>query len=94
MSSTPTPESAPGIPQGKGGLIMLNCLSQVVTVDVIPDGVFQELNPGSGGDCFAGDPIFLDPGEHILRASIAGVPSEGEATINIEAGRYLEFTWR
>ena len=91
---TPTPDSAPGIPQGKGGLIMLNCLSQVVTVDVIPDGVFQELSPASGADCFAGQPIFVDPGEHILRASIAGMPSQGEATISIQAGRYLEFTWQ
>jgi hypothetical protein len=94
----PTPSTSgstdTSMPVGKGGLVMLNCLGDVVTVDVIPDGVFQELSPAAGGDCTPGDPIYLDPGEHTLKASIAGVPSQGEATINIVLGEYLQFTWR
>jgi phosphate transport system substrate-binding protein len=93
------PESAeepasPEIPEGKGALVMFNCLGDVVNVDIIPDGIFQELAPGTADGCTPGDPIFLDPGEHIVKASIAGRPSQGEATINIEAGMVLPFTWR
>ncbi|MGC8878724.1 MAG: hypothetical protein ACP5R2_05830 [Anaerolineae bacterium] len=87
--ATPTPKSAqPAIPAGKGGLVMLNCRGDVVTVDVIPDGVFQELAPKTGEQCYRGKPIYLDPGEYILKASIAGVPSQGEATITI-SGRSM-----
>lgn len=89
----PAPPAAPGIPAGKGALVMLNCRGDVVTVDVIPVGIFQELAPKTGPDCQPGAPIYLDPGEYILKASIAGVPSTGEATITIVAGGTLRFTW-
>ena len=92
--ATPTPKSVqPAIPAGKGGLVMLNCRGDVVTVDVIPDAVFQELAPKSGEECYRGKPIYLDPGEHILKAAIAGVPSQGEATVTIVEGQWFEFTW-
>ncbi|MCS7259927.1 MAG: hypothetical protein NZ765_03990 [Anaerolineae bacterium] len=91
---TPTPKIAqPALPAGKGGLVMLNCRGDVVTVDVIPDAIFQELAPKTGEECYRGKPIYLDPGEHILKASIAGVSSHGEATIIIVEGEWLEFTW-
>ncbi|MBN1994272.1 MAG: hypothetical protein JW953_16360 [Anaerolineae bacterium] len=90
----PPPPSGPSIPAGKGALIMLNCRGDVINVDVIPAGIFQELGPKTGEDCKAGDPLFLDPGEYILKASIAGVPSKGEATINILEGQVLTFTWQ
>jgi|GEM_PF-4669737 len=94
LRSTPTPPSVqPAIPAGKGGLIMLNCRGDVVTVDIIPDAIFQELAPKTGDQCYRGAPIFLDPGEHILKASVAGRPSQGEATITIVAGQWFEFTW-
>ncbi len=98
-TAEPEPEAAeepamPGIPEGKGGLVMFNCLGDVVNVDVIPDGIFQELAPGTADGCTPGEPIFLDPGEHTLKASIAGRPSQGEATINIEAGMLLQFSWQ
>ena len=92
--ATPTPKSVqPAIPAGKGGLVMLNCRGDVVTVDVIPDAIFQELAPKTGEQCYRGKPIFLDPGDHILKASIAGVASQGEATITIVEGQWFEFTW-
>ena len=97
--ATPPPPTArpkateTGLPAGKGGLVMLNCRSDVVTVDVLPDAIFQELAPRSGEECHRGDPIFLKPGDHILKASIAGVPSQGESTVTIEEGQWLEFTW-
>ncbi len=92
--ATPTPRSVqPAIPAGKGGLVMLNCRGDVVTVDVIPDAIFQELAPKTGEQCYRGEPIYLDPGDHILKASIAGVPSQGEATITIVEGQWFEFTW-
>jgi hypothetical protein len=54
--ATPTPKSVqPAIPAGKGGLVMLNCRGDVVTVDVIPDAIFQELAPKTGEQCFRGD---------------------------------------
>lgn len=91
---TEVPAAAgPDIPAGKGGLVMLNCRSDVVTVDVIPDGIFQELAPKQGEQCFRGAPLFLNPGDHILKAAIAGMPSQGEATITIVVGEWLEFTW-
>ena len=92
-TAAPEPSGA-GIPPGKGELIMLNCRGDVVTVDVIPDGIFQELAPSSGGGCRPGEPIYLAAGEHTLVASIAGVPSKGEATIYISAGQTFEFSWR
>lgn len=91
---TPAPETAePAIPAGKGGLVMLNCRGDVVTVDIIPDAIFQELAPKTGEECYRGQPIYLNPGDHILKASIAGVPSHGEATITIVEGQWFEFTW-
>ncbi|MGQ9793954.1 MAG: hypothetical protein ACUVSF_09765 [Anaerolineae bacterium] len=94
VRATPTPKSAqPAVPAGKGGLVMFNCRGDVVTVDVIPDAIFQELAPKTGDQCHRGEPIYLDPGEHILKASIAGVPSHGEATITIVEGQWFEFTW-
>jgi hypothetical protein len=90
---TESPAADPGIPAGKGGLVMLNCRSDVVTVDIIPDAIFQELAPKQGEQCFRGAPIFLNPGDHILKAAIAGMPSQGEATVTIVAGEWLEFTW-
>jgi hypothetical protein len=90
--ATPTPQPPPA-PSGKGTLVMLNCRGDVVTVDVLPVGVFQELAPKAGDDCRPGDPIPLDPGDYTLRASIAGVPSKGEANITIQAGTTLTFTW-
>jgi hypothetical protein len=91
---TPTPVPAgPAIPAGKGMLVMLNCRGDVINVDVIPVGVFQELAPKTGENCQPGQPIFLDPGDYILKASIAGQPSSGEANITIVAGQGLEFTW-
>ena len=92
--ATPTPKSVqPAIPAGKGGLVMFNCRGDVVTVDVIPDAIFQELAPKTGEECYRGNPIYLDPGEHILKAAIAGVPSHGEATVTIVEGQWFEFTW-
>jgi hypothetical protein len=88
----PTPVPPPAA-SGKGTLVMLNCLGDVVTVDVIPAGVFQELAPKTGADCQPGQPILLDPGEYTLKASIAGVPSQGEAKITILPGDTLTFTW-
>jgi hypothetical protein len=90
---TPAPPAAPGIPEGKGALIMLNCRGDVIDVDIIPVAMFQQLAPKTGEDCKPGEPIYLDPGTYTLSASIAGVPSKGEATITIEAGRVLRFTW-
>ncbi len=91
---TPTPPpAAPGIPEGKGALIMLNCRGDVIDVDIIPVAMFQQLAPKTGEDCKPGEPIYLDPGTYTLSASIAGVPSKGQATITIEAGRVLRFTW-
>jgi tetratricopeptide (TPR) repeat protein len=82
------------VPPGKGGLIMYNCRGgDVITVDVIPAGILQELAPKTGEDCQPGEPIFLDPGDYVLRASIAGVPSQGESPITIVAGNVSEFTW-
>lgn len=81
-------------PAGKGTLVMLNCRGDVINVDVIPVGIFQELAPKTGPDCQPGAPIFLDPGEYILKASIAGRPSQGEATITIVAGKILPFNWQ
>jgi tetratricopeptide (TPR) repeat protein len=82
------------LPPGKGALLMYNCRGvDTITVDVIPSGILQELAPKTGPDCQAGEPIFLDPGEYILKAAIAGVPSFGESTINITAGDVMEFTW-
>jgi len=100
-SVEPTPTQAqatsesvqPAIPAGKGGLVMLNCRGDVVTVDVIPDAIFQELAPKTGEECYRGEPIYLDPGEHILKAAIAGMPSHGEATVTIVEGEWFEFTW-
>lgn len=74
-------------------LVMPNCRGDVLTVDVIPAGVFQELAPKTGAVCQPGQPILLDPGEYILRASSAGVPSLGEATITILPDSTLNFTW-
>lgn len=90
---TPAPPAAPGIPPGKGVLVMLNCRGDVLNVDVIPAAIFQELAPKTGPDCQPGEPIFLDPGEYILKASVAGLPLAGEQTISIEAGVTLQFTW-
>jgi hypothetical protein len=88
----PTP-AGPEIPAGKGMLIMLNCRGDVINVDVIPAGVFQELAPKTGADCQPGAPITLDPGNYTLKASIAGQPSSGESTVTITPGQVLEFTW-
>jgi hypothetical protein len=90
------PPAAPGlpaIPAGQGGLVMLNCRSDVVTVDVLPDGAFQELGPKTGNDCHRGDPIFLSPGQHTLKAVIAGTSAQAEKTITIVAGEWFQFTW-
>jgi hypothetical protein len=92
VQATPTPVPPPAA-AGKGTLIMLNCLGDVVTVDVLPAGIFQELAPKTGPDCQPGQPILLDPGEYTLKASIAGVPSQGEARITILPGDTLTFTW-
>jgi tetratricopeptide (TPR) repeat protein len=93
MASPPQPSIS--IPPGQGALVMYNCRGgDTVTVDVIPVGILQELAPMAGDNCTAGEPIFLNPGEYILKAAIAGVPSQGESTINITAGEVLEFTWR
>ncbi len=83
------------IPSGQGALIMYNCRGggETITVDVIPAGILQELPPKTGEECTAGEPIFLNPGEYILKAAIAGVPSQGESAINVVAGDVLEFTW-
>ncbi len=89
----PPAPAGPSIPAGKGMLIMLNCRGDVINVDVIPVGIFQELAPKTGADCQPGEPIMLDPGDYTLKASIAGQPSQGEATITIVAGQPLEFTW-
>jgi hypothetical protein len=90
---TPVPPAAPGIPPGKGVLVMYNCRGDVVTVDVIPAGIFQELAPKTGPDCQPGEPIMLDPGEYTLKASVAGQPLAGEQAIPIVAGETLQFTW-
>jgi hypothetical protein len=92
LVAEPTPVPPPAA-SGKGTLIMLNCLGDVVTVDVLPAGVFQELAPKTGPDCQPGQSILLDPGEYTLKASIAGVPSQGEAKITILPGDTLTFTW-
>jgi tetratricopeptide (TPR) repeat protein len=92
MASPPQPSIS--IPPGQGALVMYNCRGgDTVTVDVIPVGILQELGPMVGDNCTVGGPIFLNPGEYILKAAIAGVPSQGESTINITAGEVLEFTW-
>jgi hypothetical protein len=85
----------PSMPSGKGALIMYNCRggNDLITVDVVPVGILQELPPKTGPDCTPGEPIFLDPGEYALRATIAGVPSFGDQGIIIEEGMALEFTW-
>ena len=62
-------------------------------MDVIPAGILQELAPKTGDACTAGEPIFLDPGEYILKAAIAGVPSQGELIVVIVAGEVFESTW-
>lgn len=94
LPPTNTPSEGLTIPQGKGALIMFNCLGGVVNVDVLPVNVFQELAPKTGSDCIPGEPIFLDPGEYTLKASIAGRASEGQAVIIIEAGGVLNFDWQ
>jgi hypothetical protein len=88
------PASPYAPPAGKGTLVMLNCRGDVINVDVIPVGIFQELAPKTGPDCQPGAPIFLDPGDYTLKASIAGQPSQGEATITIVAGQILPFNWQ
>jgi hypothetical protein len=75
------------IPKGKGALVMYNCrVGDVIVVDVLPVGIFQELAPRSGEDCFKGEPIFLDPGEYIIKAGIAGRPKCPDLTITIKEG--------
>jgi hypothetical protein len=90
----PTPMDLPTIPAGKGGLIMLNCRSEIIAVEVLPDGIVQDFQAAIGGECAAGNPIFLDPGEHTLKASIQGLPIEAEAVVRVVAGEYLTHPWR
>jgi hypothetical protein len=101
--ATPAPTAEPteaaqpadaAVPAGKGALVMLNCRGDVINVDVIPVGIFQELAPKTGADCQAGEPIILDPGQYTLKASIAGQPSQGESSVEIVADQTLEFTWQ
>lgn len=56
-------------------------------------GIFQALDPKTGEDCTQGEPIFLDPGDYTLKATIAGVPARGESGISIVAGEAVQFTW-
>ncbi len=93
VPAEPPAPAGPAIPDGKGALIMLNCRGDVINVDIIPAGIFQELAPKTGEECQPGEPIFLDPGDYTLKASIAGVPSTGESAVTIVAGEGVTFTW-
>ena len=81
------------LPEGKGALVMQNCRGDNITVDVIPVGIFVEMSRRTEASCTQGEPIFLDPGEYSVRASIPGVPSLGEGGFTIEAGKVTEWTW-
>jgi len=46
-----------------------------------------------GPDCKPGQPIYLNPGTYTVKATIAGVPSQGENSITIVEGQVSSFIW-